>query len=438
MTDSVSTRARSPRMIRVALIGLALAGCGISGVLAVMAAPTVGSASLFGTEICAATARIDCRHVLRSEWARIGPVSATHLGFAYFAAMGVWFGVVGIPNRAGRRWHWVPVGVGAMGLAASVYFTYVMARYLPVWCSWCLAAHGVNLLLVALAIAAWPRGGADKADAGVPARPSTVRALGVLGGLSVAVLFVVVAGYAAVTRTLVEMCRNRLFDATNNAAFIRMRTQQAPEHDIPIRPDDLAFGAAEVPFTLVAFTDFECPHCLQIHHYAPELVRLFPGRLRVVFKHFPVCRACNPHVAYDLHHFACEAAEAAEAARAAGTPEQFRAFFDRLFSEVNQFARRPYERIAGQVGIDRSAFRAAVSAGVGRDRIEADIALGHALGAEGSGVVFLNGRRMPTWQITTTDHRPRIDPGATVALWQQILGAPLVRRSATRPEAAGP
>ena len=263
-------------------VGLGAGWGGITGGRGVRAAPTVGSAVVFGTEICAAAARIECRHVLRSEWARIGPVSAAHLGFAYFAAMAVWFGAIGVPNRAGRGWHWVPVGVGALGLSISIYFTYVMARYLPVWCSWCLAAHGVNLLLVALTVAAWPRGGTDKADAGVPARPSTVRALGVLGGLSVAVLFVVVAGYAAVTRTLVEMCRNRLFDATNNAAFIRMRTQQAPEHDIPIRPDDLAFGPAVAPFTLVAFTDFECPHCLQIHHYAPELVRLFPDRLRVV------------------------------------------------------------------------------------------------------------------------------------------------------------
>ncbi|MCZ6816272.1 MAG: thioredoxin domain-containing protein [Planctomycetota bacterium] len=420
---SQRTRHRHRLLVsRVLLILLAVAGCAVSGVLAVMATPNVDASEVFGTEICATTDTISCTHVLRSQWGKIGPLTAAHLGFAYFAALGIWFWLIGIPNSAGWRWHRLPLLVGCAGLCASIYYTYVMAAHLKLWCTWCLGAHVINVAMFALIFFVRPRLSNLDQAAGVRPYPSSARGFAVLLGTAAALLMLGTAVTGFVLSSLVEQCRLRLLDATNNASFVQMKTGQSPRHDIRIRFDDLVVGSREAPNVLVSFSDFECPHCSDLFRSAKSLTDRFPGRLQLAFKHFPVSRTCNKNVQHDLHHFACEAALAAEAARVAGTPSQHYEYCRLLYHNAKRLDERPYEAFAREVGIDVQKFQNARIGGAGVERIAEDVALGHNLGVAGSGVVFLNGQRMPNWRVTTTGIPPKIDVDRTIAMWEQILG----------------
>src|SRR5262245_37513651 len=118
---------RRTGLLRIVLVLLALAGAVVSGVLSFMSTPQ-SEASLPGlAKLCVATEKVDCNHVLRSSYARLGPVSVASLGFAYFAFLTVWYAVIGVPGRRGRAWHWLPIAVTTIGIGLSVWFVYVMA-----------------------------------------------------------------------------------------------------------------------------------------------------------------------------------------------------------------------------------------------------------------------------------------------------------------------
>ena len=425
-------------MLRILLPILAILGAVACGVLAAMSVPGQGEA--LTANWCAPTAKVDCGHVLASPYAKVGPVAAAQLGLAYFAFLAAWFGVVGVPNRAGRAWHLVPLGVIGLGLLFSAWFVYVMAVRLPVWCPWCVATHVVNALLFLATLAAWPRAaraaqpiGGAAAQLSIPAYPSMTRAAAVLGSATGLAILMIVALYAFYWQTAARTYQLTYLEATNNADYIEWRWRSSPKVEIPIRPDDPALGPADAAHVAVVFSDFECSHCAALHHDAAQLVRGFPGKLRFVFKHFPMNSACNPQ-SRTLHHYACDAAEAAEAARTldAAKAEDYRAA---LYSAADRLAERPYRQIATRVGLDVAAFEKALAGRESAARISEDVELGRRLGITGSGQMFLDGRRLENYRIVTRDPKSQRDAAGTRGLWERLLGEKIVLPT-TRPTSA--
>ena len=387
---------------------------------------------MFGARLCGATDTIDCEHVLKSKWARIGPVSATHLGFVYFLAVAIWNAVIGPPNRAGRYWHVVALAWVGLGLCASLFYVAVMAFVLDFWCTWCLAAHVLNGLIVLFTVLSWPRGAAN----GGGSYPSTARALGTLGGTASLVLILVLGLVAASSLAQLSRCANLYQDIANDPVYIEFKTSQSPQFEIAIREDDPAFGSPDAAHTLTAFVDFACPHCRLLQRYAPDLARAFEDHLRIVFKHFPAASECNPHIPQRGKPGSCLAALAAEAARAVATPEQHAAFCRAVFRAGPMMSDRAYVEFATQVKIDSGAYKSALSAETGRDRIDEDIAEGYRVGVNGAGVIFFDGRRMPNWYMSKPRSQGQIDKAATVALWERLLGV-AAKRPSTRPADEG-
>lgn len=406
--------------LRFSGVLLAAAGCITSAVLVQLSS---GSGTLLGADVCAPTATVNCDYVLGSNWAKIGPIPTTILGLAYFWAVGMWYLLIGPPNHPGRRWHVLPLVVVSLSLCGSLWFMYLMAFELPVWCTWCVAAHVVNGLLFAVVWLSRPRRPAPAPDSAavVAAYPSSARA-GIVLGTIVSLLLLIVLGsalnqaYAAAWQL-----RQEYLKVTNNADYIDWRHRSAPQRSIPLRPDDLAVGSVDAPSTLVAFSDFECSKCAALFKSAPNIVDAFPGKLRIVFKHFPLDTACNPDAPRDFHFHCCAAALAAEAARSLGDAPQGLVYHRLLYENMARLAQRPYTQVATQAGLDAEQFDAALAAGVGRERLEQDIALGRELGVRGTPALFLNGRELTTWKITTEDLAARVDQARTLALWEKLL-----------------
>jgi len=414
--------------LRAVLIGAAFAGAGVSLFLSIAGASNRLGAIFART--CGAGVHFDCGAVIASRWGRIGPVPTATWGFVYFTFVLLWYFVAGLPNRAGRIRH-LPLCVlviGGGGLASGL-LVFVMLFRLTVLCPWCLVTHALNGVIIIGTWRAWPRSTRDTdSDAravGDQPRPSIGRiaavfAIGAAGSLAV-------LGVAGALLCLAEVMRTRqtLLDATNNVEFIRWRFSTTQPALVPVRGDEFIAGDRDAPHTLVVFSDFECPLCREFESVAHQFVERYPSRLRVVFKYYPMSRACAQVLpeAQDIHRYACEAAHAAEAARRTGSMQQAWHYRELLRARAEELAARPWTLLASQAGLDAERFAEAFRSSATADRVSEDMALGVTLAIPGSGTMYLDDRRLYAWRIIAADLPLRTDEDTTWRLWDLLLRA---------------
>jgi len=149
-------------------------------------------------------------------------------------------------------------------------------------------------------------------------------------------------------------------------------------------------GPASAPVTIVEFSDFECPACLQAFEDLRDLAKS-RSDVRVVFRHFPLDQRCNAQVHHAMHPSACLAACAAECA---GDQGKFWPYHDLLFENQATLDRDNLFRFARETGLDISVFRTCLDAPETLERVRADIAAGSSLDIVSTPTLFVNGRRL--------------------------------------------
>jgi protein-disulfide isomerase len=143
-------------------------------------------------------------------------------------------------------------------------------------------------------------------------------------------------------------------------------------------------GPAAAPVTLVFFGDFQCPFCAQADATVKLVEKEYEGKLRVVWKNFPL----------SMHPRAEPAAELAFEARAEKGDAGFWNAHDRLFASQVDLGDESLLQIAGEMGLDRAKVKRAIEQHTHRAAIQADQRLGVEIEAEGAPQTFINGRRI--------------------------------------------
>jgi protein-disulfide isomerase len=149
----------------------------------------------------------------------------------------------------------------------------------------------------------------------------------------------------------------------------------------PLSAQDHTRGPADAPLTLIEYGDFECPYCGAAHAVVAEIERRYAGKLRFVFRQFPL-RDIHPH-----------AEAAAEAAEAAGAQGRFWEMYEQLFSHARALGRnqlRGYAQAAGVPDLER--FERELEAGHYRPELDAAIERAESSGVEGTPMFFINGQ----------------------------------------------
>ncbi len=151
-------------------------------------------------------------------------------------------------------------------------------------------------------------------------------------------------------------------------------------------------GDADAPVTLVEFSDFECPYCLAMFSTLRILQRDYPGKVRVVFRQFPL---------NDIHP---NAQKAAEASLCAADQGKFWELYDSMFEDQGSLEVSDLESKAESLGLNAARFRDCVSDARYAKRVREDKAAGTAAGVMGTPALFVNGRPLsgsiPYEQIT--------------------------------------
>ena len=127
----------------------------------------------------------------------------------------------------------------------------------------------------------------------------------------------------------------------------------------PITDRDRIRGPEDAEITLLQYGDFECPQSRQVHVMVRGLMKAYPEKVKLVFRHFPV----------RVHPNALAAAETVEAAGAQGA---FWAMHDRLFANQLNLSNNELVMHADALGIDAREVRTALREEVFRTNVLAE------------------------------------------------------------------
>lgn len=148
---------------------------------------------------------------------------------------------------------------------------------------------------------------------------------------------------------------------------------------IPIGPVDHIQGPEHAAVTLVEYGDFECPSCRQAAPAVKMVEERFIGRLRFVFRHFPL-EQVHPH-----------ALLAAQAAECAGAQGKFWEMHDLLFAHQSHLKKQHLIGYAEQLQLDKTKFLAELDDEIYLQRVREHIDGGEISGVRATPTFYING-----------------------------------------------
>lgn len=150
---------------------------------------------------------------------------------------------------------------------------------------------------------------------------------------------------------------------------------------LPVGDRDHILGQEDAPVTLVEYGDLECPYCRQVNPVIRELRRRMGGRLRYVFRQFPISSS-HPH-----------AQMAAEAAEAAGAQGKYWEMHDYLLEHQLALEEVNLLEYAAELELDVERFERDLKEHTYADKVREDFKSGVRSGVNGTPTFFINGSR---------------------------------------------
>jgi protein-disulfide isomerase len=307
--------------------------------------------------VCAMSEGVNCETVAVSPYSVFAglPVSVWGIaGYALMGALGLW---AASRRRLHPSWPWgLLILLAIFSAGASAVLAFVSATRIDSLCLFCMGTYAINAALLALCIVALSKARLRLGTA----LAGDLRALFARPVLAAALI-------AAGAATLVAL-----------EAFVPTYWKTPGWDDLPPLASGTDgdghhwIGARDPELTIVEFSDYECPHCRAAHKDVRLLAADQPDRIRLVHRHFPLDRACNPSLKRPFHERACELAEAAECAALQG---RFWEMNDALFSIQDTVKTKDVDPvdIAVRLGLDRSELARCLERHETADRIEGDL-----------------------------------------------------------------
>lgn len=146
--------------------------------------------------------------------------------------------------------------------------------------------------------------------------------------------------------------------------------------------DSPVLGPADAPVTIVEFSDYLCPACRVAHGIVKKVREAYPGKIRWVFKDFPL----------DYHK---GAKELAGAARCAAEQGKFWEYQDFLFTSEGMPGPDQLKQYAQQLGLNVERFGQCVESRKYLPQVEEDIKNGQEGGIAATPSFIINGRLNP-------------------------------------------
>ena len=131
----------------------------------------------------------------------------------------------------------------------------------------------------------------------------------------------------------------------------------APAANAPFR------GAANAKVVIQQASDFQCPFCSRVEATMDQILKDFPGKVKIVWRDLPL----------DFHQHAALAAEAAREAQAQRGNEGFFKMAALLFANQQHLERQDLDGYAQKLSLDVARFGRALDGHIHRATIDADL-----------------------------------------------------------------
>ncbi len=306
------------------------------------------------------------------------PVAA--VGLIYFSTFAVWFTAIGVPGWR-RRWlHWLVFLACMLGCFGSAAYIVIMFQMIGSACWFCLAAHGVNFILLFALLVVRPQPGAAEVEALFHPGPRLVL---VTLALAATVGVAEMAFYqSALHARHAEELAEQLDVLDPDEEILRVIYLNQKRVDLKIEDSDPMVRNEKQPrMTLAYFSNAECPSCAKFEKFLFEEIKpLFNGHLRIVYKHLPLEKTLPNSY---------RAATALQAAHAQG---KFWEAHDYLVARRTQLANLNYSVMAEEFDLNKSHFETDMRSTDTEKRIRKDMELARSLGITSTPTVYLNGR----------------------------------------------
>jgi protein-disulfide isomerase len=158
-------------------------------------------------------------------------------------------------------------------------------------------------------------------------------------------------------------------------------------------------GESEI-ITIVEFSDFQCPACANAAPLASSVVDAFPGKVKLVYRHFPLD---------SIHPNARKAAIAAEAVASINN-DKFWDMHDMLFENQSEWSNVRdrgeltdiFVTYIEKLDIDRNEFLARIEDNSVAELVNTDSKAGTQLNVNSTPTFFVNGIKVSAQQLYST------------------------------------
>ena len=123
---------------------------------------------------------------------------------------------------------------------------------------------------------------------------------------------------------------------------------------------------------------FQCPFCSKARDTVEEVMQAYAGKVRLVFRHYPL----------PFHQNAPKAAEASMCANEQG---KFWELHDLMFKSQDKLEVAQLKEHAAAVGLDAAKFGKCLDSGKMAKAVQEDMAAGTKVGVTGTPAFFVNG-----------------------------------------------
>lgn len=145
-----------------------------------------------------------------------------------------------------------------------------------------------------------------------------------------------------------------------------------------LRDDDHVRGEKSARMLLIEYADLECPFCKRFHPTAQQIVDEYKGEVAWVYRQFPLDQ---------IHSKADKEAEAIECANELAGNDGFWKMTDKIYEVTpsnNGLNLDDLPKLAGEVGLNQTAFKACLDSGKYADHVESDYQGGIKSGITGT------------------------------------------------------
>jgi protein-disulfide isomerase len=171
----------------------------------------------------------------------------------------------------------------------------------------------------------------------------------------------------------IQMARTSKFGAQHEAEVLEDPVK------IPVAGSPVT-GPMDAAVTIVEFSDFQCPYCIQAVPELEAMLKVYPKQVKLIFKEFPL----------EIHSDAYRAATAALAAQKQG---KFWEMHYALFDHHDNLSLQSILKIAQDLKLDIPRLQKDMESKEIHDVVAKDLQDGTTAGVEGTPTIFVNGQR---------------------------------------------